>query len=50
VLADPRVARWLVLKFFHLMGFRRRETEGRQIVFERRHEGPFDRQASAASV
>lgn len=42
VLADPRVARWLVLKVFHLFGFRRCESEDGYLVFRRRPERPFN--------
>lgn len=33
---DPRVARWLVIEIFHLLGFRRRRPEGDHLVFSRR--------------
>ena len=35
-LADPRVARFLVVEIFHLFGFRRRRQEGDHLVFSRR--------------
>ena len=37
---DQRVARWLSLQLFHLMGYRRRHVEGRYVVFEKRVEKP----------
>jgi hypothetical protein len=33
---DRRVARWLVVEIFHLLGFRRRRQDGEQFVFSRR--------------
>jgi len=38
VLVDPRVARYLVLKIFHLLGFRKCPPEEGRLVFRRRHE------------
>jgi predicted deacylase len=36
LIVDPRVARWLVTDFFHLLGFRHRRSEGGKIVVSRR--------------
>lgn len=38
-LVDPKIARWLVVEIFHLLGFRQRESEQGQLVLTRR---PFD--------
>lgn len=35
---DPRVARWLVLQIFHLLGFRRQGSEDGLLLFSRRVE------------
>lgn len=35
---DRRVARWLALEVFHLLGFRRHGAKGEQVVFSRRAE------------
>mgnify|MGYP001274306471 CR=1 FL=1 len=40
VVVDPRIARWLVVEIFHLLGFRRQRPEGRMQVFARRREAP----------
>lgn len=37
---NRRVARWLSLQLFHLMGYRRRRVEGRHVIFEKRIEKP----------
>ncbi|MHC4548472.1 MAG: succinylglutamate desuccinylase/aspartoacylase family protein [Planctomycetota bacterium] len=36
---DAKVARWLVVEVFQLFGFRRRRTEGDDLVFSRRRPG-----------
>jgi succinylglutamate desuccinylase len=36
VVVHTTIARWFVIEVFHLLGFRRRCREGRQIVFDRR--------------
>jgi succinylglutamate desuccinylase len=36
VLVHPRIARWLVVQIFHLLGFRRRRSENGLFVFSRR--------------
>ncbi len=38
VQVDTRVARFLALQLFHLLGYRRRRRLGRHLVFERRRE------------
>jgi succinylglutamate desuccinylase len=38
LLANPRVTRWVVVKIFHLFGFRKCRPEGRYLVFSRRRE------------
>lgn len=40
LIVNPRVARWLVLELFHLLGYRRCRSEGEQLVFTRRHVAP----------
>lgn len=35
---DPRVARWLTVEVFHLLGFRKRRGAGRELTFSRRLE------------
>lgn len=37
---NRRVARWLTLQLFHLMGYRKRQTEGNYVIFEKRVESP----------
>jgi len=37
---NQRIARWLTLQLFHLMGYRRRRSEGRYMIFEKRVERP----------
>lgn len=37
---DRRIARWLTLEFFHLLGYRKRRSAGRFIIFEKRVEKP----------
>jgi succinylglutamate desuccinylase len=39
LLVDPKVARWLTLKIFHLLGFRRSPREDGYFVFRHRPEG-----------
>jgi predicted deacylase len=36
LIVDPRVARWMATEFFHLLGYRRRRSEGGKIVVSRR--------------
>lgn len=36
LIIDPRIARWLALEFFHLLGYRRRRSENGKIVVSRR--------------
>ena len=36
LLVDPSVARWYVYEFFHLLGFRKRRSEGRLLVVSKR--------------
>lgn len=39
LIVNPKIARWFVIKFFHLLGFRRqREEEGKLIVSRRPHD------------
>ena len=40
MLANPRVARFTVLKIFHLFGFRKLKIEDRFLVLSRRPEAP----------
>ncbi len=40
-LVDRRVARWLALELFHLLGFRRREHSSTHLLMERRIEPAF---------
>ena len=37
-IVDVRIARWLVVPIFHLMGFRRRRSEAGRLVLSRRRE------------
>ena len=37
-LVDPRIARWRILDIFHLLGFRKRESEDQLLVMSRRKE------------
>ena len=36
LIVDPGVARWLAVDFFHLLGYRRRRSEGDKLVLTRR--------------
>ncbi|MGO9055812.1 MAG: succinylglutamate desuccinylase/aspartoacylase family protein [Candidatus Binataceae bacterium] len=36
LIVDPKVARWLAVDFFHLLGYRRRRSENGKIVVSRR--------------
>lgn len=39
VRVNPMIARWYVVEFFHLLGFRRTRIEGRRLIFtKRRHD------------
>ncbi len=40
LLVDRRVARWLALQVFHLLGFRRLSEDGRGLAVARRHHDP----------
>jgi predicted deacylase len=37
LIVDPKVARWLAIDFFHLLGYRRRRSENGKIIVSRRH-------------
>lgn len=49
LLVNTRIARWYVLEFFHLMGFRRKKLMGKQLLFSRR-KYDFDEPPSFKSV
>ncbi len=36
ILVDPRIARWLVIEIFHLLGYRKRGMRGKKLLFARR--------------
>lgn len=38
LIADRRVARWFTVEVFHLLGYRRRTGDGREVLFSRRHD------------
>ena len=40
LIVNSRIARWVVVEVFHLLGFRRQRPEGRMQVFTRRREKP----------
>ena len=42
LVVDERIARWLTLQVFHLLGYRRCHREGRRLIFRRRHETPAE--------
>jgi predicted deacylase len=41
LLVNPRIARWLVLELFHLLGFRKQRPEGQYLVVSRRPHDVF---------
>lgn len=50
LVVDVRIARWLALQIFHLLGYRRCEREGDTLVFRRRFEAPREADAALAAA
>ncbi len=48
LLVNPRVARWLVIDIFHLLGYRRQAIEDGRFVFARREQTPSNGTMSVA--